>query len=114
MTAEPKGTAPLPPRWFIRLAWAAHRAIYSITGGRRGLKRPTDDQWGMMRVRTVGRTGAEVPSWSLGELAVDIAGQSFPLHDAVAIAGRPPFAGWGVGGFLSPQHLTRRRGSYSP
>ena len=60
MTAEPKRTAPLPPRWFIRLAWAAHRAIYSITGGRRGLKRSTDDQWGMMRVRTVGRrSGAE-------------------------------------------------------
>jgi len=39
------------------------------------------------------------------EVAVDIAGQSFPLHDAVAIPGPPPFAGWGVGGFLSPQHL---------
>jgi len=60
MTAEPKRNAPLPPRWVVRLAWAAHRAIYAITGGRRGLKRATDDQWGMMRVHTVGRrTGAE-------------------------------------------------------
>jgi len=60
MTAEPKRKAPLPPRWVIRLAWTAHRAIYAISGGRRGLKRATDDQWGMMRVRTIGRrTGAE-------------------------------------------------------
>ena len=60
MTAEPKRKAPLPPRWVVRLAWAAHRAIYAITGGRRGLKRATDDQWGMMRVHTIGRrTGAE-------------------------------------------------------
>ena len=26
-----------------------------ITGGRRGLNRPTEDKWGAMRVRTVGR-----------------------------------------------------------
>ncbi len=50
-TASPR----LPPRWFIRAAWAVHRAIYSITAGRRGLRRATDDQWGMMRLRTVGR-----------------------------------------------------------
>jgi deazaflavin-dependent oxidoreductase (nitroreductase family) len=60
MTAEPKRTATLPPRWVVRLAWAAHRAIYAITSGRRGLKQATDDEWGMMRVHTVGRrTGAE-------------------------------------------------------
>ncbi len=60
MTAESKRSARLPPRWFIRLFWAAQRAIYSVTGGRRGLRRATADQWGMMRVRTVGRhTGAE-------------------------------------------------------
>lgn len=60
MTATPKTSAPLPPRWFVRLAWVAHRAIYRITGGRRGLHRPTADDWGTMRVRTVGRrTGAE-------------------------------------------------------
>ena len=29
----------------------------------------------------------------------------FALRDVVAIAGPPPFAAWGVGGFLSPQHL---------
>ena len=29
-----------PPSWFIRLAWAVHRATYRITGGRRGLWKP--------------------------------------------------------------------------
>jgi hypothetical protein len=50
-------------------------------------------------------TGASVPSWSLGELDVEIAGQSFGLRDVVAITAPGPFVGWGVGGFLSPQHL---------
>jgi hypothetical protein len=50
-------------------------------------------------------TGADVPSWSVGDLGVDIADASFALRDVVAVAGPAPFAGWGVGGFLSPQHL---------
>lgn len=46
----------LPPRWFIRLAWVAHRAIYRITGGRRGLSSPkAGDSFGHMRLRTTGR-----------------------------------------------------------
>ncbi len=49
-----------PPRWFVRTFWAIHRALYRLTGGRSGLRRPTSDQWGMLRLRTVGRrTGAE-------------------------------------------------------
>jgi deazaflavin-dependent oxidoreductase (nitroreductase family) len=47
--------ASLPPRWFIRLAWAVHRALYSVTGGRLGLRRVTPTQWGMMRLETIGR-----------------------------------------------------------
>lgn len=50
-------------------------------------------------------TGASVPSWTLGDVPLAIDGVSFDLHDVVAIDGPPPFAGWGVGGFLSPQHL---------
>lgn len=50
-------------------------------------------------------SGASVPSWMLGDLDVDIADHSFELRDVVAIDGPPPFEGWGVGGFLSPQHL---------
>ena len=60
MTTEGLRPAPLPPRPFIRAAWVAHRAVYSITGGRRGLRSPTAEQWGMLRLRTVGRhTGEE-------------------------------------------------------
>ena len=50
-------------------------------------------------------TGASVPSWNLGGLDVEIAGQTFGLRDVVAITAPGPFVGWGVGGFLSPQHL---------
>ena len=54
--SEPSRREPsLPPRWFIRLFWAAQRALYSVSGGRLGLRRATPAQWGMMRLRTVGR-----------------------------------------------------------
>ena len=37
-----------------------HRAAYAVTGGRIGLRSPTPKNWGMMRLRTVGRrSGAE-------------------------------------------------------
>jgi deazaflavin-dependent oxidoreductase (nitroreductase family) len=50
----------LPPRWFIRLAWVVHRAIYRLSRGRRGLRVPTPGRFGLMRLRTVGRrTGKE-------------------------------------------------------
>ncbi|HEX8940945.1 MAG TPA: nitroreductase/quinone reductase family protein [Candidatus Limnocylindrales bacterium] len=45
----------LPPRWFIRTAWAVHRAYYRATGGRRGLWRPSPGRWGTLRLTTVGR-----------------------------------------------------------
>ena len=54
-TSTPKAQAKLPPRWFIRAAWAVHRAMYSLTGGRFGLRRASDETWGMMRLRTIGR-----------------------------------------------------------
>ena len=54
MSIEPK-TARLPPKWFIRVAWVVHRAIYRLTGGRRGLWPPKPDNWGTMRLTTVGR-----------------------------------------------------------
>jgi hypothetical protein len=50
-------------------------------------------------------TGASVPSWTLGEVEVEIAGQAFAMRDVVAITAPAPFPGWGVGGFISPQHL---------
>ncbi len=50
----------LPPRWVVRTAWAAHRLIYRLTGGRRGLWRPRVGRWGALRLTTIGRrTGKE-------------------------------------------------------
>ena len=58
--------ARLPPRGFVRVAWVIHRAIYSVTGGRRGLRSATADRWGMMRLRTVGRRTGEERTAILG------------------------------------------------
>jgi deazaflavin-dependent oxidoreductase (nitroreductase family) len=56
----PKRNPRLPPRWFIRGAWIVHRALYSISGGRFGLRKPTADRYGMLRITTIGRrTGQE-------------------------------------------------------
>ena len=49
----------LPPRWFIRGAWAAHRAIYRLSGGRMGLGPPTAKTYGTLRIHTVGRRTGE-------------------------------------------------------
>src|SRR5919106_2203048 len=49
----------LPPRWFIRLAWIAHRAVYRLTGGRRGLSEPKAGAGGHMRLRTIGRRSGQ-------------------------------------------------------
>ena len=54
------GTAPakrpfVPPAWVEKVFWAIHRAIYRLTGGRRGLSAATPEQWGTMLLRTVGR-----------------------------------------------------------
>ena len=48
-------SARLPPRWFIRRFWFAHRRWYRVTGGRRGLWRPKPNGWGTLRLNTVGR-----------------------------------------------------------
>ncbi len=54
--SEPSKKSPsLQPRWFIRSFWVGQRAVYAVTGGRLGLRRATATQWGMMRLRTVGR-----------------------------------------------------------
>ncbi|MGH2392453.1 MAG: nitroreductase family deazaflavin-dependent oxidoreductase [Candidatus Limnocylindria bacterium] len=60
MSETVEHAASLPPRWFIRIAWIVHRFLYRISGGRFGLRRPTPDQWGMLRIHTIGRrSGAE-------------------------------------------------------
>ena len=54
-SAKSARRAPLPPRWVVRLAWVLHRAIYALTRGRIGLRQQTASQWGMMRLKTIGR-----------------------------------------------------------
>jgi Aspartyl protease len=51
--------------------------------------------------------GDLVPSWRIDRLAGSLAGWSIPLDGAPVADGPPPFAGWGIGGFLSPQALHR-------
>lgn len=45
----------LPPRWFVRFFWSAHRRVFRVTGGRRGLWLPRPGRWGALRITTVGR-----------------------------------------------------------
>jgi deazaflavin-dependent oxidoreductase (nitroreductase family) len=53
---DPKpARAPLPPRWFIRSAWMAHRRLYRWSGGRLGLWRPKPGGSGAMCLTTTGR-----------------------------------------------------------
>jgi F420H(2)-dependent quinone reductase len=59
MTAELDQSPKLPPRWFIRAAWVVHRALYRLTGGRFGLSRPKATNFGMMRLKTVGRRSGQ-------------------------------------------------------
>lgn len=60
MSKEGERPARLPPRWFVRLVWRAHRSVYRLTGGRVGLWRPRANRWGTLTLRTTGRrTGKE-------------------------------------------------------
>ncbi len=58
--------ARLPPRWFVRLAWATHRGLYRATGGRVGLWRPKGDRWGTARLTTTGRRTGQQRSVMVG------------------------------------------------
>ena len=58
--------ARLPPRWFVRLAWYAHRGLYHVTGGRVGLWRPRSNRWGTLRLTTTGRRTGKARSVMLG------------------------------------------------
>ena len=46
---------PKVPRWLVRTIWIVHRFVFRFTRGRIGLRPATTTQWGMLRLRTVGR-----------------------------------------------------------
>ena len=64
-TIEAKPT-PRVPHWLIRTIWLVHRRAYSITGGRLGLRTPTANRWGMLRLTTVGRRSGRTRAAILG------------------------------------------------
>ena len=59
-------TPPLPPRWIVKLAWKVHRALFRVTGGRRGLWPARPGRWGAMRLTTRGRRSGEERSVIVG------------------------------------------------
>jgi F420H(2)-dependent quinone reductase len=58
----------VPPRWFVRLAWSTHRALYRLTGGRVRLWRARSNRWGTLRLTTTGRRTHQDRSVILGYL----------------------------------------------
>lgn len=68
MPDTPSRKPPLPPRWFIRVAWVAHRALLRVTGGRRGLRKPKPGSYGLMRLVTTGRRSGKERSAILAYL----------------------------------------------
>jgi deazaflavin-dependent oxidoreductase (nitroreductase family) len=62
-TQRPK----LPPRWFIRTAWKAHKALTRVTADRLGLAVPTPGRRvGILRLHTVGRRSGHPRAVLLG------------------------------------------------
>jgi deazaflavin-dependent oxidoreductase (nitroreductase family) len=101
-----RSKAHLPPRWFVRGFWFAHRRVYRMTRGRVGLWRAKGDRWGAMCVHTLGRrTGCEhdvvvgyfedgpdlvtmaMNGWSSGEPAWWLNLQAHPEVDVDVVGG---------------------------
>jgi len=59
MADDGRATPRLPPRWFIRAAWQAHRGLVRASGGHLGLWRPKPGKWGALRLTTVGRRSGQ-------------------------------------------------------
>ena len=61
-----EGTARLPPRWFVVIAWHVHRLIVRASGQRKGLWPPRPGKWGALRLTTRGRRSGESRSVIVG------------------------------------------------
>jgi deazaflavin-dependent oxidoreductase (nitroreductase family) len=66
MSATVEKPSPALPRWLVRTIWVLHRAAYSVTGGRFGLRTPASTRWGMLRLHTVGRRSGKARVAILG------------------------------------------------
>jgi len=49
----------LPPRWFIRTFWRAHRALHRLSGGRFLWTTSSKRGWGAARLTTLGRKSGD-------------------------------------------------------
>src|SRR4029078_8323006 len=58
VTATEARPTRIPPRGVIRVAWALHRALLRLRGGRVGLRAP-GDKFGLLRLTTVGRRSGQ-------------------------------------------------------
>lgn len=56
----------LPPRFVITTAWRIHRALYRWSGGRFGLRLPSDDTYGLAQLTTTGRRSGQSRSVMIG------------------------------------------------
>ena len=56
----------LPPRWFIRAFWRAHRRIVRASHGRKGLWPPRPGKWGALQLTTRGRRSGQPRSVIIG------------------------------------------------
>lgn len=65
-TGGAPGKVRMPPRWFVRTFWFAHRRLFRLTGGRVGLWRPKKGKWGVARLTTIGRRTGEERSVMIG------------------------------------------------
>lgn len=85
MDTEDTRPPKVPPRWFVRIAWRAHRALHRLSGGR-FLWTPANKRgWGALRLTTVGRRSGQDRTVIIGYL------EDGP--DLVALA----MNGWGEG-----------------
>jgi hypothetical protein len=50
-------------------------------------------------------SGATMPSWTVGDVTLELGEVELTLRDTVVIPAPKPFPGRGIGGILSPQHL---------
>lgn len=67
MSQQRTATPKLPPRWFIRSAWTAHRALLRVTADRVGLAVPKKGgRFGMLRLHTTGRRSGRPRAVVLG------------------------------------------------
>jgi deazaflavin-dependent oxidoreductase (nitroreductase family) len=56
---RPSKSPMLPPRWFVRGAWLAHKLLLRATRDRVGLSAPRPGRCGMLRLTTIGRRSGQ-------------------------------------------------------